>query len=65
MSGASVRDLETFNCPLIGKEICLGDCYDIQMIRMRCIKIEASLYPFDRKKADELCDECPYNQLLG
>ena len=65
MVETNIEDLETYDCPLIKGEIHLGDCYDIQMIRMRCVKMEASLQSFDREQADGLCPKCPYNQLKG
>ena len=52
-----------YDCPLLNKVICDGECYDIQMIRMRCIKMDILDCEFNREEADRLCNICQFNQL--
>ena len=30
--------LDTYKCPFIGKTICVGYCYDVQMVRLGAIR---------------------------
>jgi len=55
----------SYHCPLINKTVCVGLCYDIQMIRGKSIKKEILDFELDFEKGDELCSECPFNQLPG
>ena len=50
-------------CPLLNREICQGECYDIQMVRCRAIKESILGFPLDRAQADTICESCDYNQL--
>jgi len=57
------RDNETSFCPLLDKEICQGECYDIQMVRSNAIKESALDFPLDRICANQKCETCLFNQL--
>ena len=59
----SVHKQETYLCPLVGSEICGGECYDIQMVRSRMVIKDVSILDFDMHKANILCNICPYNQM--
>ena len=67
MYSKSVRvktiNLESYHCPLINREIDMGECYDIQSVRGRLMKKDEFVPDFDREEAEMLCDECPYNQM--
>ena len=56
---------ETYNCPLLDRKTCLGECYDIQMVRGLGVRKEVLRYELDFEKADGLCSDCPFNQLPG
>jgi len=63
-----LTDPETYECPVLVRKTCMGECYDIQMVRGRSVKKEILNYldhEFDFEKADEFCEDCPYNQLPG
>ena len=61
---AKTRDI--YDCPLYEKEVCIPECYEAQLVRAGGMKMEALFeHSFNRDKADELCDICPFNQLLG
>ena len=56
--------MELFDCSLLGKEVEDGLCYDIQMILGRYINPSALPdIEIDREKAQDICKNCPYNQL--
>ena len=59
----SDRNAEFSFCPLLERGIFRGDCYDVQMVRMRAIKESILDFPLDRMRADEECVKCAYNQL--
>ena len=53
-----------FHCPLTNDEnIAMGECYDIQLIRIKIVRQGLLGYEVDLVKAEELCDTCPFNQL--
>ena len=52
-----------FECPLLNRLICVGLCYDIQMIRHMTIKPEVIKDNFSFTDANRLCVDCPFNQL--
>jgi len=54
---------DNYFCSLIGKEIDVELCYDVQMIRHRFIKMSALDFEFDRDNAHKLCENCFFNQL--
>ena len=58
-------DPDTYNCPLLDRKTCFGECYEIQMVRGRTMKEESLGFKFDFERADELCVNCSYNQLPG
>ena len=48
---------------MVGRDMCEGECYDVQMVRARFI-IESILdFPIDLALAKEICEDCEYNQL--
>ena len=54
-----------FHCPLVERDMCEGECYDVQMVRSHFIKEELLVFVLDRTNADRLCEHCPFNQLSG
>jgi len=58
------KENETSFCPLLDKEICQGDCYDIQMVRSHMISDNVLEFSLDRARANILCENCIYNQLF-
>ena len=58
-----IESWETSFCPLLGREICQGECYDIQMVRNRAINESILGFSLDRARADTICKNCDYNQL--
>jgi len=61
----NVIDLENYNCPLLGRQICMSECYDIQSVRVRFMLKDNTVASFDPAKASSLCPYCPYNQMRG
>ena len=52
-----------FPCRMIGRDMCEGECYDVQMVRAHFV-IESVLdFHLDRVQAKEMCEDCEYNQL--
>ena len=62
MAGKIIDDA-FFPCILQGRDMCEGECYDVQMVRTRMIKADILDFELDRTKADSVCDDCTYNQL--
>ena len=50
-------------CPLVKRPMCEGECYDVQMVRGRFVNERVLSFELDFKKAEELCEHCPFNQL--
>ena len=59
------RESENSFCPLTDREICQGECYDIQMVRTYAINESILEFTLDRERADRVCNSCVYNQLQG
>ena len=57
------RESESSFCPLTEREICQGECYDIQMVRIYAISESILEFSLDRERADRACNNCVYNQL--
>ncbi|MPN43416.1 hypothetical protein SDC9_190976 [bioreactor metagenome] len=55
--------MNEFTCPFLNKLIQAGECYDVQMVRIKMIKPEIFDYPFNREEADKFCEVCVFNQL--
>ena len=51
------------HCPMLDREMCEGECYDVQMVRSRMIKESVLDFTLDRYNADMTCVSCPFNQL--
>ncbi|MCL2169668.1 MAG: hypothetical protein FWB74_06565 [Defluviitaleaceae bacterium] len=60
-----IIDLESYGCPLLGRQICMSECYDIQSVRARFMRKDSTVASFDATKAASLCPRCPYNQMGG
>jgi len=58
-------DLESYTCPLLARQICMGECYDIQSVRVRFMIKDNTVADFDEARAAFLCPDCPYNQMGG
>ena len=50
-------------CPLVGRDMWDGECYDVQMVHYGFIKPEILDFVLDQSKADKICEACPFNQL--
>jgi hypothetical protein len=59
----SVKNQESFSCPLLKKEIDMGACYEVQAVITRQMTMDGSILKFNREEAERVCDGCPYNQL--
>jgi hypothetical protein len=59
----TVVDNEVFFCPLVNRDMDMGECYDVQMVSRRLIKETALDFALDRDKAKKLCPSCPNCQL--
>jgi hypothetical protein len=53
------------HCPMLDREMCEGECYDVQMVRTKMIMESILDFTLDREKADTICESCPFNQLTG
>ena len=58
-----VKYNDVYNCPLIDRLINQGECMDIRHVHGRLMKMDELVPKFDFEKADELCHNCPYNQM--
>jgi hypothetical protein len=54
---------QSFVCPLASREMWDSECYEVQLVRSHFIKEDVMDFRLDRKKADELCEHCLFNQL--
>ena len=63
MNGENSDNNIYFPCRMVGRDMCEGECYDVQMVRVRFIKESILEFALDRKVAKEMCEDCEYNQL--
>lgn len=54
----------TVFCKLRNRKIDVGECYDMQMVRNKCIIPDALSEPICIDDSNEICPHCKYNQLL-
>lgn len=47
-------------CPLFGRTILYGECYEVQEIREDEMDMELAMEPFDVEKANEVCEKCKW-----
>lgn len=47
-----------FSCPLFGRKITYGECYEVQEIRDEEMDMKLAVEPFDIDRANELCEKC-------
>jgi hypothetical protein len=60
------RDEDEYsNCPLLGRSIDMGECYDIQMVRDGFINESVLSFRLNRAKSEQVCMSCPSNQLVA
>ena len=52
-------------CPLFGREIQYGECYEVQEIREDEMDMELALEAFDLKRANEICEKCQWYVVSG
>lgn len=45
-------------CPLYGREVCYGECYEVQEIRGDEMDMALAIELFDMEKAREVCEKC-------
>jgi hypothetical protein len=50
-------------CPLMRRNICCGECYDIQAVRHGGISPKVLKYKVDTRRVKLLCSECKFNPL--
>jgi len=63
MNGESSANNIYFPCRMMKRDMCEGECYDVQMDRVRLIKESRLEFALDRELAKEICGGCEYNQL--
>ena len=51
------------NCPLVNRGMCMGECYDVQMVACNLIVPDILNFELDITKAEEICETCEFNQL--
>lgn len=51
---------EKFICPLYGREIPYGECYEVQEVREDEMDMKWLREPVDLEKADEICEKCQW-----
>lgn len=51
------------DCPLLNREVFLGDCYEVQEVRND--DMDADLFPekIDLEKARTICEKCKWYQV--
>ena len=52
-------------CPLFGREILYGECYEVQEVREDEMDMELAIEPFDVDKANEVCEKCKWYVVEG
>ena len=52
-------------CPLFGREILYGECYEVQKVREDEMDMELAIEPFDVDKANEVCEKCKWYVVEG
>ena len=45
-------------CPLYGRNIMYGECYEVQEVRGDNMDMKWLRDPIDLKRANEICDKC-------
>jgi len=58
-----ILDDVCFNCSLVGRDMSESECYDVQMVRTNLIKESVLDFVLNKKRADEVCIDCAFNQL--
>ena len=56
---------DKYICPLFGREIVYGECYEFQEIREDEMDMELAIEPFDVEKANEVCEKCKWYIVEG
>ena len=49
---------EIHDCPLYGRGIYWSECYEVQDVRSDDMDMSLAYEPFDREKADDVCEKC-------
>jgi len=47
-------------CPLYGRNILYGECYEVQEARDDEMDMKLLIEPFDPDKANEICEKCKW-----
>lgn len=47
-------------CPLFGRNILYGECYEVQDVRDDEMDMKLAVEPFDLEKANEICEKCKW-----
>lgn len=47
-------------CPLYGRQILYGECYEVQEVREDNMDMKWLLEPIDLEKANEICEKCQW-----
>lgn len=45
-------------CPLYKREVCYGECYEVQEVRGDEMDMKWLMEPIDIDKANEICEKC-------
>lgn len=51
---------DKFICPLFGREILYGECYEVQEIREDEMDMGLSMESFNVERANEICEKCKW-----
>lgn len=51
---------DTCMCPLFGRKILYGECYEVQEVLENEMDMEFVIEPFDAEKANEICKTCKW-----
>jgi hypothetical protein len=65
MSGERIANDIYFPCPMVNRDMCEGECYDVQMVLSHFITENALDFKMDRETAKVICSDCQYNQLTS
>lgn len=52
-------------CPLFGREIQYGECYEVQEVREDEMDMSLVVEAFDLERANEICEKCQWYIVSG
>ena len=51
---------DTHMCPLYGREVFYGECYEVQEVREDEMDMKWLMEPIDIDRANEICEKCKW-----